>query len=148
MSRTAFGATLGTLLGNGVFNTTSAPTNPASTDVALAVSHLATLTTNVSTANGALTTNVAAAVAALVADGATPTQGHVTTLNTAWGLLATAIAALSTSAVSADLTAITADDSADVVLDFNLATVTTMNGLKTATAHLLRRIEGSDRLTP
>lgn len=45
------------------------------------------------TANGILngpdSTAVAAAVATLVADGATPTQAHVTALNTAWGTLLT-----------------------------------------------------------
>jgi hypothetical protein len=37
---------------------------------------------------------VAADVAVLVADGATPTQAHVTTLNTGWGTLNTAIGTL------------------------------------------------------
>ena len=38
----------------------------------------------------------AAAIATLVADGATPTQAHVTALNSAWGTLKTALDTLST----------------------------------------------------
>lgn len=36
-------------------------------------------------------TAVAAAIATLVSDGASPTQGHVNTLNTAWGTFKTAL---------------------------------------------------------
>lgn len=46
--------------------------------------------TNAATITAAQTL-VAADVAVLVADGATPTQAHVTTLNTNWGTLNTAL---------------------------------------------------------
>lgn len=41
--------------------------------------------------------SVAADVAVLVADGASPTQGHVTTLNTDWGVVFAAFTAAPTS---------------------------------------------------
>jgi hypothetical protein len=56
--------------------------------------------------------SVASAIATLVADGASPTQAHVTTLNTAWTTLK---AALDTHAA------------ADVSLLYNTATVNTTN---------------------
>ena len=43
----------------------------------------------------ALITDVAAKVATLVADGASPTQAHVTALNTSWGSLLSQISGLS-----------------------------------------------------
>lgn len=49
---------------------------------------------------GTLATAVNSAVATLVADGASPTQAHVTTLNTAWSALKTALDA----PASADMT--------------------------------------------
>lgn len=83
------------------------------------------------------TTAVANAVAALVADGAAPTQAHVTTLNLAWGTLLTAIGAQDTAVGAAaaaaavpSLTAATAAVSPDVVLIVNGATVLTKNKLK------------------
>jgi hypothetical protein len=51
------------------------------------------------------TTTVAADVATLVADGASPTQAHVTTLNSDWGTLNTAVAAVST-AISSDMSVV------------------------------------------
>ncbi len=118
MARIAFGATLGQSLGEGRFSSSSGSVAPAATSSAVAA--------------GTLTTNVAAAVAVLVADGASPTQAHVNTLNTAWGLLATAIAA-------ADI----ATAAANVVLDIDTAVVTTRNGVSAAVRELMKTIEGS-----
>lgn len=47
------------------------------------------------------TTTVAANIATLVADGASPTQGHVNTLNTNWGTLLTLIDAAKVAAAAA-----------------------------------------------
>ena len=118
MARIAFGATLGGDLGNGRFNTSSGSVAPAATSAGVAA--------------GTLTTNVAAAVAVLVADGASPTQAHVNTLNTAWGLLATAIAAANTATAAAN-----------VVLDYDDAVVTTKNGLRAAVRRILHTVDGS-----
>jgi hypothetical protein len=52
-------------------------------------------------------------MAVLVADGATPTQAHVTTMNTAYGALA-------------------ATQGGDINIAVNLANVTTLNQLKRA----------------
>jgi hypothetical protein len=54
-------------------------------------------------AGGALpsTATVAANIATLVADGATPTQAHVNTLNTNWGLYLTALGLVSGAGVNA-----------------------------------------------
>lgn len=118
MARIAFGCTLGASLGEGRFGSNSGSVAPASTSS--------------TTAAGTLTTNVAAAVAVLVADAASPTQAHVNTLNTAWGLLATAIAAANTAAAAAN-----------VVIDIDTAVVTTRNGVMAAVRDLLRTIDGS-----
>lgn len=118
MARIAFGCTLGQSLGEGRFSSNSGSVAPSTTTAAIA--------------NGTLKTDVAAAVAALVADGASPTQGHVTTLNTAWGLLATAIANAATGATAAN-----------VVLDIDSSVVTTKNGVKAAVRELLRTVDGS-----
>lgn len=48
------------------------------------------------------TTTVAANVATLVADGASPTQGHVNTLNTNWGTLLALINTAKSDAASGD----------------------------------------------
>ena len=118
MARIAFGCTLGADLAQGRFSSVSGAVAPSATSAGVAA--------------GTLTTNVAAAVAQLVTDAGTPTQGHVNTLNTAWGLLATAIAAANTAAAAAN-----------VVIDIDTAVVTTLNGLTHAVRNLLRTVEGS-----
>jgi hypothetical protein len=76
------------------------------------------------------TATVAADVATLVSDGATPTQGHVTTLNTDWGVLNTAAANVS-SAVTGD-----------VSLVWDASVVTSLNALRHAVAVAIRLAEG------
>jgi hypothetical protein len=92
------------------------------------------------------TATVAANIATLVADGASPTQAHVTTLNTNWGIFLTAettyraaVAALSTTASSGSLTA-------DVTLLFNVATVTDKNTLRTAVLAILAQATNKSAL--
>lgn len=118
MARIAFGCTLGSDLGQGRFGSSAGSVAPASTSAGVA--------------SGTLTANVAAAVAVLVADGASPTQAHVTTLNVAWGLLATAIAAANTAA-----------SAANVVLDIDTSVVTTQNGVRHAMRVLDHILKGS-----
>lgn len=82
-------------------------------------------------------TTVAADVATLVADGATPTQAHVNTLNTDW------------TALSASIAAGQLGGNSDVVLSFDAATVTTRTKLRRAVQALLTMIEGGvGGLTP
>jgi hypothetical protein len=71
------------------------------------------------------TATVAANVATLVADGASPTQAHVTTLNTNWGAL---------------LNMITPTNK-DVILSFDASVITTRTALRQAVAALLATIE-------
>lgn len=132
MARIAFGATLGGNLGNGQFNTSSGSLPPNLTAAT-------TADDDAGTAAGTLTTNVAAAVAVLVADGATPTQAHVNTLNTAWGLLATAIATTKTSTAAAKAGVATKN----VILDIDAAVVTTKNGVRAALRDIMRTVDGS-----
>jgi hypothetical protein len=80
----------------------------------------------------ALAVTVAAAVAVLVADGATPTQAHVTTLNTAY----TALAA--TQMAAAD----------GVGISINTANVTTRNQLKNVFDRFMVAMQGRALLTP
>lgn len=132
MARIAFGCTLGQSLGEGRFNTTAGAKTPALTSAT-------TADTDTGTASGTLTTDVAAAVAVLVADGASPTQAHVNTLNTAWGLLATAIAAAKVSTAAA----VVAAAPANVVLDIDASVVTTQNGVRAAMREIMQAVRGS-----
>jgi hypothetical protein len=98
--------------------------------------------TTMKAANAAIDyTAFAAALAVLVADGASPTQAHVTTANNAWttlkALVDTAIAdALLVPAVSAD-----------VVLVINGTQVVTKNKLDEILRGMRQLIEGSSLLT-
>jgi hypothetical protein len=74
------------------------------------------------------TTTVAANIATLVADGASPTQGHVNTLNTNWGTFLTAY-----NLYAAGVGTLTAN----ATFMFDPAAITTMNQLRAA----LRKIE-------
>ncbi len=67
--------------------------------------------------------SVTADVATLVADGASPTQAHVTTLNTDYTALAGAI-------------------NGDVTIIWNGAVVTKRNQLRAALQHAIKAIEG------
>jgi hypothetical protein len=105
------------------------------------VGHFADVTQTVSsTAVAADIAAVDAAVATLVADGATPTQAHVTTLNTAQGTLDTDWAAL-----LAGLPGIPA--AADVVLSYNATNVVSKNILLRAIDRLVEVVKGSGDLT-
>jgi len=83
--------------------------------------------------NGSTTATTQAAVAAdiatLVADGASPTQAHVTTLNTDWAAF---IATLGTYPTQA----------ADVVVSVDTAAVTTLGGFKAIMAFVVRALAG------
>lgn len=104
----------------------------------------ATLATAQADALALTYTAFAAALAVLVADGASPTQAHVTTANSAWTTLKTAI-----DLVVADVAAISAGPaiSADVVLAVNGATVLTKNKLDEIIRAMRWSIEGSSLLT-
>jgi len=84
------------------------------------------------------TTTVAANVATLVADGASPTQAHVTTLNTNWGTFLTAYTAY-TGGVGALTT--------NAAFFFDPAAVTTMNQARAILRAIEHRLMGSG-LTP
>lgn len=79
------------------------------------------------------TTDVAAAVADLVADGATPTEAHVTALAAAWAILLAEIDALNGSAA----------DSADLKIVVNTANVTTANKFVALMRALLNAFPGA-----
>lgn len=89
-------------------------------------------------------TAFAAALAVLVADGASPTQAHVTTANSAW----TTLKALIDTTVT-DVAAVSAGPtiSADVVLAVNGATVLTKNKLDEILRAMRWSLEGSSLLT-
>lgn len=78
----------------------------------------------------AATTSVAADVATLVADGASPTQAHVNTLNTDWGTFSTAYTALN-AAINGDVTVI-----------WNGAVITSRNQLRAALQAALSAVDG------
>lgn len=84
------------------------------------------------------TATVAADIATLVADGASPTQGHVNTLNTDWGTFLTAETTFR-GGVSALTTNFT--------LLYDAATVTNMNQVRAALREFERLLAGRG-LTP
>lgn len=118
MARQSYAVTIGQALGPEKFNTSVAGTSDAVTSTA-AVD----------------TTAVAAAIAVLVADGATPTQAHVTTLNSAWTTLL------------AEITAAKAAGTGDVVLSVDLSTITTGNQLRYALRTLLLQWQGNGSIS-
>lgn len=80
-------------------------------------------------------TAVAADIATLVADGATPTQAHVTTLNTDWGTLKTQIDAKQ------------AEVSANLVVQFDAATFTSYDKLEEAFRKIVRQARATRQVT-
>jgi hypothetical protein len=88
------------------------------------------------------TTTVDAAVAVLVADGASPTQAHVNTLNTAWTTLKANCATLNTAVdtVNTDNTPLAATVSADLTLLFNASNISTKNAFLVAIRALTDRL--------
>lgn len=79
---------------------------------------------------------LAAAIAVLVADGASPTQAHVTTANNAL------------TAFAADLASGVPVAHRDVVISFDASTVVTKTALREAVRSILQAVEGSNALTP
>ena len=77
--------------------------------------------------NTVMTATVAADVATLVADGATPTQAHVNTLNTDWTALLAGLGSVPTNA--------------DVVLSFDTSKITTRSNLRQVVNALLQQME-------
>jgi hypothetical protein len=104
-------------------------------------------------------TAVDAAVGVLVADGASPTEAHVTALSDAWttlkaantalnsaiddGKTATALVVTDTATVNADTTAVIAAVSGDLTILVNKANIDTKNKFVSLLRKLQRRIEGS-----
>lgn len=134
MSRQSIQVTLGVGHGEGRYGSSARPTGPGA-DASSIVADVATMV--------AAQTPAAAAMAVLVADGATPTQAHVTTMNTAYGTLATAVAT-----VAADATALNAAVGGDVQIIFNTATITTVTQLKRAFDAALQAAASGGILTP
>lgn len=77
---------------------------------------------------------VAADIAVLVADGASPTQGHVTTLNTDWTALLAGLPGI--------------PSISDVILSFDATAVGTRSALRRAILRILEAVEGCDALSP
>lgn len=122
MALAAFTATLKQSLGDGAYNVLPAGLSDPSATAAPA------------------TATVAANVATLVADGATPTQAHVTTLNTNWGAFLTGEtayrAAVGTAIAGADLTVL-----------FDTSKFTKLNQVKAALAAVLQSAQASGIFT-
>lgn len=98
--------------------------------------------------NAAYTT-VAANIATLVADGATPTQAHVTTLNTNWGTLKALIDTQTTDTTAADTKA-GADQTgcaAAVVVTFDTVVFSDKGRLQAAFKAIVDAILGTGYLT-
>lgn len=100
--------------------------------------------------NGAITAAVAlqpdpttfeAALTTLVADGATPTQAHVTAVNDAYTTLKTA-----QTAYVAAVNGLSGSVSADVTLLFNAANVVTKNALRAAIKAIM--MQATNRVSP
>lgn len=74
---------------------------------------------------------VASAVATLVADGASPTQAHVTALNSAWSTL------------NSDIAAGSLAQAGDVVVSFNATTVKSVTELRRVLLKAVEMAEGN-----
>ena len=83
--------------------------------------------------NTVSTAATAAAIAVLVADGASPTQGHVDTLATAWATLLAGTAPI--------------PGRSDVLISYNTTAVGTKSVLREALRRLVAAAEGNDGLT-
>lgn len=151
MAYTAITVTVGSALRSGdVPVSTGSKPDPvakattADTDAAAAVTAYAPVVSG-----GTDFTAVDDAIGVLVADGASPTQAHVNTLNSAWTTYKTDQAALKTAVdlVKTDTAAALATLGADVAVIFN-STILSRNALKAALQAALRAVEGSGTLTP
>ena len=100
--------------------------------------HYSTTVGTIADPNGTApaTTTVNTDVATLVADGASPTQGHVNTLNTDWSTFKTAL-----TAYTGGVGALTAN----ATFLFDPAAVTTMNQLRAILRHI--ELQCAGRLT-
>ena len=126
-------------------------TGPATAVDALAASTLAaaqaTLTTDIA-AMGTLQTTFEAALAVLVADGASPTQAHVTTANNAYTALETGIDLVQTDITALQATFGVAPSTTDVVLSVDLVKVPSISCLEIALQQLLNGLSGTSYFTP
>jgi hypothetical protein len=100
-----------------------------------------------------LAATVASTLATLVADGASPTQAHVTAVNSAhtalaagYATLATAIAALTAVTATADGAALAAALNHDLVISFG-SNITTFSQLKVSVDAILTAMRGDGTLT-
>lgn len=185
MARRTITVTLGQSLGEGRFNTEAKTSAPPSGDVTATSDAIVALAANIVTAQASVATaatdalavqaaNTAVtpvenAVALLEADGASPTQAHVTALRSVWNTLSAACTAqngaantvattaataktntdaLNTTAASDALALVVADEAGNVVLDFDTAVVTSKNALRAALKAALLVVDGSSELTP
>jgi hypothetical protein len=146
MARNAVGITLGQQIGESTYNSSGAAISTASGNLSALDTAVDLTVTDSALMQGTLKTNVAAAVAQLVTDAGSPTQGHVTTLNTAWGLLSTAMTTVDTDALAAQVlsdAAVAETSSANLVVDYDAAIITNMNQLRAALRSALLTLAGS-----
>lgn len=144
MARTQFTATIGAAqTAEGTWPSSTAghsggpPLGNLTADLATLVTDQATYVTDAAT--------FAATLATLVADGASPTQAHVTAANSAYTTLAADWAAIVAvnALVAADGVTAAAGYTQDVVLDINLAKITGIGKLRSVLNQLLRAALGS-----
>lgn len=122
MALAAFTATINQSLGDGRYSVDAAPlTDPSGTAAPS-------------------TATVAADIATLVADGATPTQAHVNTLNTDWGTFLTAETAYRAAAG-------TAIGGSNATLLLDTSKFTKLNQVEAAIKSLLQQVRASGRFT-
>ena len=119
MARTAISINIGGPLGSGRYTLTQ-------------IKGILPLSTTAGVASGTLLTNATAAMGVLVADGATPTQAHVNTMNTAYGLLATAVTATTT-----------ATSGGHVIIDYDTTACPNANALREAVERAVTLAIGS-----
>ena len=137
-------STKSTTIGNENFQdgTDNDPVNASTT-----VADKATLTTADTLALTTDKTTVDGNIATLVADGASPTQAHVTTLNTNWTTMKTDMVALHNAivALQADIAGVPART--DLVVSVDLAKITSISSLRAAFNVLLLSFQGSNAMT-
>lgn len=162
MARFAQGADLGAVVNKDAWPRTknaypkaigsSLDTTQLVSDLSSTTSALSTTTNGIASSKTLLLT-LSTAVSILVADGATPTQAHVTSMASAFGALDTTLTAVSTTLAMTDLAAATTDATAlaaalnhDVVVSYNLSNVTTWSQLKRVVDVVLTACRGNGSL--
>lgn len=148
MAVQAIKATLGQALPNGNFNSSAGNVNDPVAALATVVDTDIVAYDAAAVDYGTDKTTFETALGVLVADGASPTEAHVTAVDAAYDDLAADYVALAAAYATLKADVALVSLSGDAVLLIDTAVVTTVNGLKAIIRSLLQIVAGSGTLAP